>query len=392
MPEPRPKSNRRRRVAILLGVALLAFLVAKNPFFAIHRIAGVSMWPTYSGGEWIVVSKASRPPQRGEIVVLEPTDDGGTWLKRVVALGGERVLVSEGDLLVSTGAVAEPVDPMRRTVAEIIESSAPIYDLANLRSSADCLLDEHGLVRLRIEKGSVERSSDGAFLQLGKAGEQIVLRSPDRDFVDDRLDATGAFAAGTRIVRDLILTVGIYGNAAGVLRIEHWVNGGPLEVFRLDFRPDGIAVQVNGADAGRVVLARPGAASNQFLRCLMCDRRLVVETKDGVDAKADFSRLWEGPRPALPEATGSYLKLVVESGSVILSRLEVRRDIHYTRDHGEARFAISSPLSVLDGNIFVLGDNSAESEDGRRWGDLHPDRIVGRPVFVLWPPARLGRR
>jgi signal peptidase I len=42
-------------------------------------------------------------------------------------------------------------------------------------------------------------------------------------------------------------------------------------------------------------------------------------------------------------------------------------------------------LTVRAGNVFVLGDNSANSLDSRTWGDFSQKAIIGRPSFVFWP-------
>jgi signal peptidase I len=42
-------------------------------------------------------------------------------------------------------------------------------------------------------------------------------------------------------------------------------------------------------------------------------------------------------------------------------------------------------LMIRFGNVFVLGDNSANSLDSRTWGDFSQEAIIGRPSFVFWP-------
>lgn len=49
------------------------------------------------------------------------------------------------------------------------------------------------------------------------------------------------------------------------------------------------------------------------------------------------------------------------------------------------------PLTVPRGQVFVLGDRRANSEDSRAFGPVPLVRVVGRAVCVVWPPRRLGR-
>jgi signal peptidase I len=48
------------------------------------------------------------------------------------------------------------------------------------------------------------------------------------------------------------------------------------------------------------------------------------------------------------------------------------------------------PVRVRPGTIFVMGDNRANSEDSRDFGAVPTDRIIGRAVARVWPPARWG--
>ena len=41
-------------------------------------------------------------------------------------------------------------------------------------------------------------------------------------------------------------------------------------------------------------------------------------------------------------------------------------------------------LVVPPGKVFALGDNRTESLDGRFWGFVPRENIVGRPLFVYW--------
>jgi signal peptidase I len=56
-----------------------------------------------------------------------------------------------------------------------------------------------------------------------------------------------------------------------------------------------------------------------------------------------------------------------------------------------ANWAIELPKHVVDGDlvvppgyVFAMGDNRTESLDGRFWGFVPRENIVGRPMFVYW--------
>lgn len=48
------------------------------------------------------------------------------------------------------------------------------------------------------------------------------------------------------------------------------------------------------------------------------------------------------------------------------------------------------PLRVPEGNLFMLGDNRANSDDSRVWGYLDEDLVIGKALAIYWPVVRLG--
>lgn len=47
------------------------------------------------------------------------------------------------------------------------------------------------------------------------------------------------------------------------------------------------------------------------------------------------------------------------------------------------------PVTVPEGNVFVLGDNSGSSHDSRFWGFVPEINIVGKAEFIYWPLNRI---
>lgn len=47
---------------------------------------------------------------------------------------------------------------------------------------------------------------------------------------------------------------------------------------------------------------------------------------------------------------------------------------------------------IPEGNVFVMGDNRADSQDARFWTPpwLAEDAIIGKAFFTYWPPSRMG--
>lgn len=46
-------------------------------------------------------------------------------------------------------------------------------------------------------------------------------------------------------------------------------------------------------------------------------------------------------------------------------------------------------IRIPEDNFFVLGDNSASSQDSRYWGFVPRKNILGKALVIYWPPQRI---
>mmetsp|Transcript_39055 Transcript_39055/g.81090 ORF Transcript_39055/g.81090 Transcript_39055/m.81090 type:complete len:290 (-) Transcript_39055:57-926(-) len=97
---------------------------------------------------------------------------------------------------------------------------------------------------------------------------------------------------------------------------------------------------------------------------------------------------------ATQEAREALIKRVVaiagDTVEVKGGKLYINGDVQdepYTAEDAAYQFG---PVSVPSGCVLVLGDNRNHSLDGHLWGFLPEENVIGRAVFVYWPPWRVG--
>jgi signal peptidase I len=78
-------------------------------------------------------------------------------------------------------------------------------------------------------------------------------------------------------------------------------------------------------------------------------------------------------------------KIELEPGKVLVND-KVLEDV-YTRE--DPSYDMPSKKLGPD-QFFMMGDNRNHSADSHIWGPLDKDRVVGKAVFVFFPPSRMG--
>lgn len=101
------------------------------------------------------------------------------------------------------------------------------------------------------------------------------------------------------------------------------------------------------------------------------------------DRKKDFiKRLVALGRETVEISNGNILI----NGKPINGPSEMLRIYYYNRGRfGEEGKAIRVPEDCY----YVLGDNSDSSRDSRYWGFVPKSNVIGRAMFVWWPPWRI---
>jgi len=109
--------------------------------------------------------------------------------------------------------------------------------------------------------------------------------------------------------------------------------------------------------------------------------RQVVEGQFGADATSKKSS--EALIKRIVAVEGDVV--AVSGGNLFVNG--VKQDEPFTAEDAQYEFG---PVTVPEGNVLVLGDNRNHSLDGHIWGFLPKRNVIGRAVFIYWPPWRIG--
>lgn len=107
-----------QRIAAVVGDLVETFVMAGAIFVVVyfflvqpHQVTGDSMLPNFSNGEYILTDKVSyhfRPPKRGEVIVFKaPKSQEKDFIKRIIALPGEKIKVESGEISINQEKLEE---------------------------------------------------------------------------------------------------------------------------------------------------------------------------------------------------------------------------------------------------------------------------------------------
>ncbi len=95
-------------IAVSLAIFALVYLFLFQP----HQVDGQSMEPNFHDKEYILTDKVSykiREPNRGDVVVFHsPQDEKVDYIKRIIAVPGDEVMVKGGFMYLNGTKLTEP--------------------------------------------------------------------------------------------------------------------------------------------------------------------------------------------------------------------------------------------------------------------------------------------
>ncbi|MFG0318913.1 MAG: signal peptidase I [Planctomycetota bacterium JB042] len=396
-----------------LAIAVVMALILKHFLIEAYKIPTGSMQPTILGNDEqgifdrVLVNKFSYlidEPERYDVIVFKyPLDRSKNYIKRLLGLPGEHVMITHGDVFTAHDGpdgrrtpwrVARKPDGVRDSVLKTIYPSGRDGERFDDRfqvvhGSHDVDGDEVVLsadTRIRYGRGEPirDRYLDGYDPDWGIGTPFHVPEGGAETVSDLSLAAAVTPAEGTREIVLSVFADNIERRA--VLP----VGDGPtrLEMGYRDASGDALvavtdAFPVRVAEVDRAFLKADRATDVAFFHV---DQELVLEV-DGdrvlsfayeVDHDGDASG-GDGDGPRYPPLRGSTNEVAFETrgGGAAIEELEVRRDIHYLAMNGSRQ----QTFSVPDDALLVLGDNTQNSSDGRMWRAQRVELPDGRETY-----------
>src|SRR6267378_2069510 len=103
-----------REVAEVVVLAIILYVGISVAVQAVH-VEGLSMYATLDDNDYLIANKIDyrlHPPQRGDIIILRPpTDNSKDFIKRVIALPGEKLLIRDSHVYINGRRLDEPYLP-----------------------------------------------------------------------------------------------------------------------------------------------------------------------------------------------------------------------------------------------------------------------------------------
>jgi len=347
------------------------------------------------GGDRILVNKLYyhfHHPRRWDVIVFKsPEDVSRNFIKRLVAVPGDRVQILDGDVIIN-GEVSRKPDYVQGAVWRLV------YDQRHQpsRNGESMWEGPHG--RFRVEPEEV--------VLLGAAQDREGSGPVELRFVRQTVDSYGGKVLLPEILDQCGYNRGLGRNVVGDLRIAaEYLATGDEGSFWVGLNHDEhrYRLQVQSAEGSRVRVSLevdgvveestdlPGDATKWHRLELSKVDYSVQGFVDGrVLGPVD---LWPGVAGAPLRSRSSGVVLGSAGLDVRVRRLRIDRDIYYTGSVRGSNRSGRAAIRLGAGEYFVLGDNSPDSRDGRDW--RAPERIyqlIDDVVFAGTPDADRRRK
>jgi signal peptidase I len=379
-----------REIADSLAIAFILAMVIRHYVLEVFKIPTKSMQPTLLGDPWtgdkILVNKFAydfRDPQRWEVAVFKyPVDTSRNYIKRVVGLPGETIEVRHGDVYINEEIARKPwvvQEGLWRRSSRSGEAASwrpkgpdddRHWELRDNQFVVSCEGEEASTVLeyardiLAYEERHF-RHSRGSFQPIRTSDVMVRFLLEPRKMagsVDVELAVESAVSTSDKLDHwKVLFPLGERGTLKPKLfRFGESVATGKPCAFERE-RPT--LVQVCNVD--RTIIVRVGG------------REVIHEPYEPVRSDSR----WPGYRDH------ARVRLGCQGGRVAFRDPGIYVDVYYTER--PQKFGVLDRYRIGPDRFFVLGDNSANSNDSRQWETVPRSYLVGEAFVVLWPLGRM---
>gem|GEM_PF-2116442 len=322
------------------------------------------------GGDRILVNKLYyrfHEPRRWDVIVFKsPETIDRNFIKRLVAVPGDRVQILDGDVIVN-GTISRKPEHVQEAVWQLV------YDQDYPPRDFNRSVWEGPTGRYRVEPHQL-------VLLAAARGEQTLAGPVEVSFTRRTRNTYGGGTPQSNILDHCGYNQGLGRNVVGDLRLtgefaalgeggSFWVGLDHDEHrYRLSLRPaEGGRVEcrleVDGVVKDSAVLPTPSAGWHR-VELSKVDYLLGAVVDGRPLGPVD---LWPGLDGVGLRSDSSGVVLGAEGLDVSVRGLRIDRDVYYTGSvRGSDRLGGAS-IRLGPGEYFVLGDNSPDSKDGRDW-------------------------
>jgi signal peptidase I len=315
-----------------------------------------------TGGHKILVNKAGmlvRSPKRWDVIVFKfPEEPTKNYIKRLIGLPGESILIDNGDIYANGKVARKELDVIHAMSFEVFSS-----ELVQKWEKLVPWTSFGGKWQCSVESLEVEARKGEAYVEFAKPRgitSALPYSNPGSD--------TPVSDVGYRL-RTTCESEGEF--FCSIDDGEHAFR------FRLPVGNSGKAsltmddIEVKSADLQLI----PGKSYE--VEFLNIDNRVLAL----LDGREVFRYDYESE---LTVSASVEILLGTVDTAARFDKIHVYRDIYYTCPH-DAQYAVRSPAELGPDEYFALGDNSASSKDSRRWGTIPAPNMLGRAFVIFWP-------
>lgn len=143
-------------IAVFVAISLFIYYFAIQP----HKVSGASMEPNFHDKDFILTDKVTykfAEPKHGDIIVFKnPNNESQDFIKRIIALPGDRIMLKDGHIYINGNIVKEPY----------LNSNLTTKGGAFLSEGKEVTLNENELITLGDNRNNSYDSKDWGYLPM----------------------------------------------------------------------------------------------------------------------------------------------------------------------------------------------------------------------------------